>query len=91
MIAVSGIRAINPLVACYDDEKAILLFCPGHITRHQPSLGQIALAVLGREDYQIFMKILIWPRPAMLFENGTSMKEKAILLFCPGHHTRQIY
>jgi hypothetical protein len=37
--AISGVSAINPLVAFYDfhggKREAILLFCPGHHTRHQ--------------------------------------------------------
>jgi hypothetical protein len=36
--SISGVSAINPLVAFYDihggKRGAILLFCPGHHTRH---------------------------------------------------------
>jgi hypothetical protein len=34
--SISGVRAINPLVAFYDiyGEGVILLFCPGHDTRN---------------------------------------------------------
>jgi hypothetical protein len=36
--SISGVSVINPLVAFYDIQEgkigAILLFCPGHHTRH---------------------------------------------------------
>jgi hypothetical protein len=35
--SISGVSAINPLVAFYDTKErgAILLFCPGHHTRQK--------------------------------------------------------
>jgi hypothetical protein len=41
LLSVSGVSAINPLVAFYDihgGKREVLLFCPGHHTRQQQQL-----------------------------------------------------
>jgi hypothetical protein len=62
--SISGVSAINPLVAFYDiqwrkERGAILLFCPGHHTRLYVQIISIKIyfLILFNSKYRTFLSV----------------------------------